>query len=167
MIALFSKNAYNFIMKYKFGNISGIYKPVIDVDHKITVYNTPVKAGFPSPADDYIDSELSLSDLIEHPLQTYILRIAGDSMKDFGIMDGSYVIVDSYPEAQSGDIILAVVNTEFTIKQLSIRSGKRFLVPGNEACPELEIKEDMDFEIRGVITCTFTRFVRRNQRRRR
>lgn len=160
MIDFFRLIHYNFIMmnKYKFGNISKLYHPVYD-DPALPAPLDPVKAGFTSPAESYIGEELKISDFIEHPVNTFFLKVSGDSMINFGIMDKSFVSVEANSTAKSLEIILVEMDHEFNIKQYFIdETGRRFLVPGNDNYDEVEIREGMSFNIRGVVTNSITTF---------
>lgn len=86
---------------------------------QIPVYGDTISAGFPSPAADYIESGIDLiSQLIPHPSSTYTLRVSGDSMINAGITDGSYLLVDFSIHPQHGDIVVANIAGEFTVKRL-------------------------------------------------
>ena len=89
-----------------------------------------VKAGFPSPADDYLETPLDLNEkLIHNPAATFIVRVSGDSMKDASILPGDYLVVDKSLDAHAGSIVVAVVNNEFTLKRLRYdASGQAMLV---------------------------------------
>ena len=80
-----------------------------------------IKAGFPSPADDYLQDRLDFNrDLIRHPETTFYGRVSGDSMMDAGINDGDIAVIDKSIEASDGDIVVGYVNNEFTIKFLDL-----------------------------------------------
>ncbi len=111
-----------------------------------------VPAGFPSPADDYIENTLDLNDfLIEHPAATFFVRVAGDSMTGAGIHSGDILIVDRALSARNGSIIVAIVNGEFTVKRLSRINGRIFLLPENPGYDPVEITESSGFEVWGVV----------------
>jgi DNA polymerase V len=94
-------------------------------------------AGFPSPAQDYIESELDLNDYcIRHPSATYFIRAIGNSMTDMGLQDGDLLVVDKSVEAQHGDIVIAEIDGEFTVKRLLLRP-RPALQPMNSAYPTL------------------------------
>ena len=112
-----------------------------------------VSAGFPSPAEDYIEGRLDLNrHLIKHPAATFFVRVAGDSMIDAGIHPGDILVVDRALEPQDSNVVIAVIDGELTVKRISQRHGKLFLVPDNQAYEPLEILEEMEFEIWGVVT---------------
>ena len=112
-----------------------------------------VSAGFPSPAEDYIEGRLDLNRyLIKHPAATFFVRVAGDSMIGAGIHPGDILVVDRALEPQDSNVVIAVVDGELTVKRISQRGGKLFLVPDNQAYEPLEILEEMEFEVWGVVT---------------
>ncbi len=118
-----------------------------------------VSAGFPSPADDYIDRLLDLNELlIKNPPATFFVKVAGDSMIGVGIQDGDTLVVDRSREAGHNKIIIAAVNGELTVKRL-YKSGKTCrLVAGNPDYPPLEINNDNPCEIWGVVTSVIHQF---------
>jgi DNA polymerase V len=112
-----------------------------------------VSAGFPSPAEDYIEGRLDLNrHLIKHPAATFFVRVAGDSMLGAGIHPGDILVVDRALEPQDSSVVIAVIDGELTVKRISQRGGKLFLVPDNQAYEPLEIVEAMEFEVWGVVT---------------
>jgi DNA polymerase V len=113
----------------------------------------PVPAGFPSPADDYIDTAIDLNEhLIQHPSATFFVRAQGHSMTGAGIHDGDTLIVDRALTARDGDIIVALVNGEFTVKRLRARQGGVSLIAEHPNFRPIEIGEGADFEVWGVVT---------------
>ena len=93
---------------------------------------TPVAAGFPSPAEQYIESPLDLNELLVHrPAATFFVRAAGDSMTGAGIRPGDILVVDRSLEARDGSIVIACVDNEFTVKYLRMDGGTVSLVPAN------------------------------------
>ena len=112
----------------------------------------PVSAGFPSPADDYIESRIDLNQhLIRHPAATFFVRVSGDSMTGAGIQNGDLLIVDRAAECVSGSIVVASVHDEFTLKRIRKEGNRVFLVPENHLYPTIEITEGSDFEIWGRV----------------
>jgi DNA polymerase V len=112
-----------------------------------------VSAGFPSPAEDYIESSIDLNrELIRHPFATFYVRASGDSMVGIGIKPGATLIVDRAIETKSGDVVIARIGDEMCVKELYIDdAGKVLLVPKNDNYRPIEITEDMDFEIWGKV----------------
>lgn len=112
-----------------------------------------IAAGFPSPADDYVDQSLDLNThLIEHPAASFFIRVKGDSMIGAGIHDGDLLIVDRALSPQDGKIVIAAIEGELTVKRLRIRKGAAWLVPDNPAYPPLPIREEQECLIWGVVT---------------
>jgi DNA polymerase V len=120
---------------------------------KPPLYLSPVAAGFPSPADDYPDRRLDLHEhLIKNAAATFFVRAFGDSMIRAGIQDGDLLIVDRSLHAGNGSVVIAAVAGELTVKYLANRKGRILLVPANEEYPELDITEQEDTVIWGVVT---------------
>jgi DNA polymerase V len=120
----------------------------------LPLYSSTVQAGFPSPADDYIECKLDLNThLIQHPSATFFVRASGDSMKNAGIQSGDMLIVDRSLEATHGKIVIAAVNGELTVKRLSCQDGKLTLLAENPAYKAIHITDTQDFMIWGVVTC--------------
>jgi DNA polymerase V len=133
--------------------IEGVYWPAEAASLPLTLYATRVAAGFPSPADDYVEGQLDLnSHLIKHPAATFFVRVAGDSMIGAGIHSGDILVVDRALEPVDGKIVIAVLDGELTVKRLRRRDGVVCLVAENEHYPLIPINEDMDFMIWGVVT---------------
>jgi len=130
-----------------------LYTPELSTPVSRPLYMTAIEAGFPSPADDYIEGRLDLNQhLIKHPAATFFVKVSGHSMVDAGIFPGDILIVDRSLEAVDKKIVIAVVNGELTVKRLRIRSGRPFLEPENDQYAPIEITPDMAFEIWGVVT---------------
>lgn len=110
-----------------------------------------VAAGFPSPADDYVDLGIDLNEaLIRHPSSTFFLRVSGDSMIDAGIQHGDLLVVDRSLEARPGQIVVAVLDGAFTLKRLARHKGRLRLEAANSAYPPLELHQCGDVQIWGV-----------------
>lgn len=116
-----------------------------------------VQAGFPSPAMDHMEERIDLNkEFIKHPLSTFMVECTGDSMINAFIPPGARLIVDRSITAKSGDIVLAVVNGEFTVKFLKKNDYNCFLVPANSKYRELRISPEMNMEVWGVVTSIIT-----------
>lgn len=116
------------------------------------LFSTAVQAGFPSPAEDYVEGRLDLNrHLIKHPVATFYVRVAGDSMIDAGIHPGAILIVDRAEEADDGDIVIARLNDELCVKRLRITNGFVSLHSENSRYTPIEVTEEMDFEIWGRV----------------
>lgn len=119
----------------------------------IPLAQSSVAAGFPSPADDYLESQLDLNDyLIDNPSATFFVRVSGDSMLDAGIHHGDILVVDRSLDASEGKVVIAVVEGEMVVKRLRRRKGKLCLLPENKQYPPLEIGDETDCTIWGVVT---------------
>ncbi len=114
---------------------------------------TPVRAGFPNPADDARGVALDLNELIiRHPVSTYYLRVEGDSMTGTGIVHGDIVVVDKSLEPKSGDIVVAAVDGDFTLKHLKREGQKAWLVASHPGYPPIAMHEATDAALWGVVT---------------
>ncbi len=114
---------------------------------------TPVRAGFPNPADDARGIALDLNELIiKHPVSTYYLRVEGDSMTGAGIVHGDIVVVDKSLEPKSGDIVVAAVDGDFTLKHLKREGAKGWLVAAHPDYPPIALHEATDAALWGVVT---------------
>lgn len=127
---------------------------------ELPLFSSRVPAGFPSPAEDHVEKRLDTNDfLIDQEDATFFVTIQGESMLDVGLLPGDKAVVDRSKTPVIGDIILAVVNGEYTIKTLSRKKdGSPRLLPANDKFKPIEIEEGMTFEVWGVVTGSFRRF---------
>ena len=130
-----------------------------EFSNKLELQRAPsIKAGFPSPADDYQQDRLDFNrDLIRHPETTFYGRVSGDSMVDAGICDGDIAVIDRSVEPSDGDVVVGYVNEEFTIKFLDLKhkdEGFIELRPANNDYKPIRINADDDFEVWGVVVWT-------------
>lgn len=142
------------------GFASPIYRPAVN-EATVTFVDMGAQCGFPSPAFDYATQELSLNDyFFKHPDATYIVQARGDSMIDAGIQEGDILMIDRSIDPKSGDIVLAVINGEFTVKRLKIINGIVELHPENQAAnyPVIRPGEFDGFEISGVLVGSGRRY---------
>lgn len=120
---------------------------------KIPLYGEYCPAGFPSPAQDYVEKELDLNELcIRKRASTFFVRASGNSMQDLGLCDGDVMVVDRAEEASHGDIVIAEVNGEFTVKRLQLRP-RLALLPMNPAYAVIYPEE---LQLLGVVTWFFS-----------
>ena len=120
---------------------------------KIPLFEGSVSAGFPSPADDYMDMDLDLHDhLVQNPSSTFCVKAIGESMKDAGIESGDVMIVDRSLEPKNRSIVLAVINGEFTVKRVNLSDNELYLMPENNSFTPIKITLEMDFQIWGIVT---------------
>ena len=133
-------------------DIAGIYLPNRSTRLSRPLVGWRVPAGFPSPAEDYVEGRIDLNrDLIKHPLATFYIRVAGDSMEP-RIHAGSLLIVDRMVEAKETDIIVARIDCEFFVKRLHIEpDGQIWLLSENAAYPPIQVAEGADFEVWGRV----------------
>ena len=126
---------------------------------RLPLYTSKVSAGFPSAVDDHVDKRLNPSEyLIENDDSTFFVRVKGDSMIDAGIFEDDVLVIDRSGTAQVGDIVLAVLDGEFTVKTLGrSRQGVR-LIPANRHYPVIEVGQEQSFEIWGVVTGSMRKF---------
>ena len=122
---------------------------------------TPVAAGFPSPAEQYIESPLDLNELLVHrPAATFFVRAAGDSMTGAGIRPGDILVVDRSLEVRDGSIVIACVDNEFTVKFLRSDGERWYLQPANRKYKPITFSEGMELRIFGVVTAVIHQFVK-------
>jgi len=123
--------------------------------YALPLYASYVKAGFPSPAEDYAEQKLDLNThLIQHPAATFFLRVSGDSMMNAGIFNGDLLIVDRSLAASPGKVVIAAVNGELTVKRLKKTKEGVFLVAENKNYPSIALHESDHVHIWGVVTHT-------------
>jgi DNA polymerase V len=133
--------------------ICKIFQPLDRTTYRLPLFACHVAAGFPSPADDYLEGQLDLNQhLIKHPVATFFVRVAGDSMVRAGIHPGDLLIVDRSLEVRDGRVVIAVVDGELLVKRLRQRGECVYLVAENPSYPSLLITEAMDFSVWGVVT---------------
>lgn len=119
----------------------------------IPLYASHISAGFPSPADDYIEAELDLNRLmVRNPPDTFMVRVTNDALAGAGILDGDVLVVDRSISPRHGMIVVAVVNGEMCVRRLNRKSGSWVLDPENRAFQPLRIRPGQDLEIWGVVT---------------
>ena len=119
----------------------------------LPLYLSPVVAGFPSPAEDYLERKLDLHEhLVRNHAATFFVRAAGDSMIRAGIHDGDLLVVDRSLAPGNGSVVIAAVGGELTVKYLSQKNGRVLLLPANDQYPALDITEQEDIVIWGVVT---------------
>lgn len=134
-------------------HIDAVYAPDLSTRYKLPVFLGRLPAGFPSPADDYLEGKLDLNrHLITHPAATFFVRVSGDSMLGAGIHTGDLLVVDRSLEAVDGNVIVAALDGELTVKRLSKRGTAVRLLPENQNYQPIEVQPQQEFEIWGVVT---------------
>ena len=112
-----------------------------------------VPAGFPSPADDFVEMELNIHDyIVKNKDATFCVRVEGTSMKKADIYSGDILIVDRSLQPEHNNIVLAVIDGEFTVKRLAVNNDSLYLSPENDNFNPIKITEEMNFLVWGVIT---------------
>ena len=121
-----------------------------------------ISAGFPSPADDYIENNLSISELlVKNQLSTFLMKASGESMIEAGINDGDVLVVDRSLEARSRDIVIAIFEGNLTVKRLIIKAdGSAILKSENPLYKNILISEYTELEIWGVVTSAIHQFIK-------
>jgi DNA polymerase V len=113
----------------------------------------PVPCGFPSPAQDYLEDRISLDKTyIKHPLSTFLFEASGLSMINAFIPNGAKLLIDRSVTPKNGDIVLAIINGEFTVKFFKKNAFKCWLCPANSKYQDIEITEEMNMQVFGVVT---------------
>ena len=126
---------------------------------EIPLFSSKVAAGIPSPAEDHIEETLDLNDyMVERPETTFMLRVEGESMKDAGILPNDILVVDRSLQAKHNKIVIAAIDGQLTVKRLFHRGGLIKLMPENSAYPEIEMEQESDLLIWGVVIGSFRRF---------
>ena len=148
----------------KFGEVTKpIRVPVSKIDSvmnfinnntlSLPLYSSKVPAGFPSPADDHMEGKLDLNThLVKHPTATFFVKASGDSMIGAGIHDGDILVVDRSLEPRQSRIVIAAVDGQLTVKRLKKKGKKIFLVPENKKFRSIELNENNDVKVWGVVT---------------
>ena len=137
--------------------IKGEFKEKLDL-----LFAPSIRAGFPSPAEDYLSDSLDFNrDLIKHPEATFYGEVEGDSMIGIGINEGDIAVIDRSIEAEHGNVVVAYINNEFTVKFLDLshkKDGYIELKPANDAFQPIRINEDDNFEVWGVVIWTIKKW---------
>ena len=132
-----------------------VFTPILNPDKShcsIPMYADHVEAGFPSPAQDYVDQCIDLNELcIRHPATAFFVRVKGDSMLEGGIYDGDILIVEGSLDPRHGDIVVACIDDSLTVKRFELHPEPR-LAPMNRAYQPVAINPDNEINIVGVVT---------------
>ena len=137
---------------YKYKNLD-LFQSIQKKQILTPVFLDSVSAGFPSPATDYMENKLDLNEyLIKHPAATFIVKAKGPSMSDAGILSGDLLIVDRSITPKSNDIVIASIFGDLTVKKLQKKENSLFLLSANSDYPSIQVKEEMECFIWGVVT---------------
>ncbi|MDE6463389.1 MAG: translesion error-prone DNA polymerase V autoproteolytic subunit [Muribaculaceae bacterium] len=141
-----------------------IYLTDTSTELRLQYADAGIRAGFPSPAQDYISESIDLNrELIEHPASTFYARVVGDSMSGEGITEGDILVVDKSVEPEHGDLAVCCLDGEFTLKRLRFTGPDRLsLMPSNPRYRPIEITPECSFSVWGVVLYT----IKANRRRR-
>ena len=128
----------------------------VDTFNNIPFYSQAVAAGFPSPADDFLEFDLSLDKkLIKHPSATFFVRVNGTSMVNAKIIDGSILLIDRAEKIKNGDIVLAVVDGDFTVKRYRKSGETVLLYPENKNMRPIKIVQGSESYVWGKVMWSF------------
>ena len=126
-----------------------------NTSNNTSFYSSKVEAGFPSPADNYIEQELDIREyLIKNPQATFLVKATGESMNNAGILNGDILIVDRSIEPKNNSIVITSIDGELTVKRLIIKlgGGKSYLQSENSKYPNIELGLESNIKIWGVVT---------------
>ncbi len=142
-----------------------IFTPDLSSHLSLPFADMGIQAGFPSPAQDYINESIDLNrELISHPAATFYARVEGESMIDEGIESGDILVIDRSLEPRDGDLAVCCVDGDFTLKRISLRAGEIWLIPSNEAFDPILVTPESKFEVWGVVTYTIKQHHRSRRR---
>ena len=130
-----------------------VYKADITSHAELPYVEGGIQAGFPSPAQDFINETIDLNkELINHPAATFYGRVVGDSMIIEVIEEGDVLIIDRSLEPHNKDLVVCCIDGEFTLKRIQVESNKVWLIPSNELFDPILVTQDNQFSIWGVVT---------------
>lgn len=141
-----------------------LFKADVTTELELIYADSGIRAGFPSPAQDYITETIDLNrDLIRHPVATFYGRVVGDSMIEEGIEEDDILVIDRAIEPENGDLAVCCLDGEFTLKRIRITdSGEVFLMPSNQNYSPIAVREGNELIVWGIVTYT----IKANRRRR-
>jgi DNA polymerase V len=140
------------LAKIHAGPVLDFFTPDFTTQLELPLAGTAIAAGFPSPAEEYLDLALDLNkELIQHPAATFYARVNGDSMIDAGIQDGDLLVIDKALEPKEGSIAVCYLDGEFTVKRLAVQEDDLYLMPANAEFKPIRITEENDFLVWGIV----------------
>lgn len=151
-----TKNRF-FVVIMKLKNINTtesikLYIPDVSSEVKLPFFDVGISAGFPSPADDFIELSIDLNkEFIKHKYTTYFARVKGHSMKNVGINDGDLLIIDKSLEPQNNKIAVCQIDGEFTVKRIKIEKDIIWLIAENEDYVPIKVTPENNFVIWGIV----------------
>lgn len=129
------------------------YSPDYSSEVQIPFFDVGISAGFPSPADDFIELTIDLNkELIKNKDTTFFAKVKGHSMKNVGINDGDLLVIDKSLEPKNNRIAVCQIDGEFTVKRIKIDRGVVWLIAENEEYQPIKVTSDNDFLIWGIVT---------------
>lgn len=129
------------------------FVPNISEELQLPLVNAFINAGFPSPADDYLENKLDLNKLlIRNASATFFARVRGKSMQDIGIHDGDILIIDKSLEPKLNSVLICFIDGEFTVKRLKKVNNELYLMPENKDFEPIKVEKGSDFRLWGVVT---------------
>lgn len=130
-----------------------VKKYALNRGYSIPLFSSKIQAGFPSPADEHIESRIDFNEfLVDHPAATFAVKVTGESMIEAGIYPNDMLIVDKSIEPRHGKIVVAVIDGELTVKRLHKKDGKILLLPENRLFDPIIVGNEKDLVIWGVVT---------------
>lgn len=142
-----------------------MYKAEVLSEQLLPFADEGIRAGFPNPAQDYMEMALDLNkELIRNPASTFLGRVRGESMKDEGILDGDILVIDKSLDLEDGDLAVCFIDGEFTLKRVELDREERivWLVPSNTEYSKIKVTEDNQFLVWGIVVYT----IKKNRRKR-
>lgn len=142
------------MMEKKIGEIE-VFKADSDSHLDLLYAEGGICAGFPSPAQDYLELSIDLNtELIQHPAATFFGRVIGNSLEEAGVTEGDILIIDKSLKPQDGNICVCFLDGDFTLKIIRHTENEIWLIPANKAYSPIRVTEDNNFMIWGVVTYT-------------
>lgn len=127
--------------------------PEVSEELRLPLVDAYISAGFPSPADDYLEAKLDLNKLlIRNPSSTFFARVRGTSMQDVGIHDGDILIIDKSLSPSHNSVLICFIDGEFTVKKIQKKNGDLYLMPQNKEFAPIKVDKESDFRLWGVVT---------------
>lgn len=140
-----------------------IYPIDLSTEISLPYADEGIRAGFPSPAQDYMEQAIDLNkEIVKHPASTFYGRVVGDSMRDEGIEEGDILVIDKSLELMDNDLAVCFIDGEFTVKRVHLEKDAAWLVPANPNYPHIKVTEENDFMVWGIVTYT----IKKNRRKR-
>ena len=134
------------------GPVLDFFTPDFTTQLDLPLAGTAIAAGFPSPAEEYVEIALDLNkELIKHPAATFYAKVKGDSMVDAGIQDGDLLVIDKALEPKEGSVAVCYLDGEFTVKRLAVREECVYLMPANAEFKPIRITEENEFLVWGLV----------------